>query len=544
MKNSAWYNSLWRKKLSELPVKEDPAVGWAAMKALLDVQLPVGGNGQTGNGLNPENDMGTGAGTATVGSPVGAVKGITALKSLAAKLIAWAGYTIPVAAVIGVAAYVVLPGLKQDDQQQLKKKQDSALVTDSLNSSLSGIGTDTLVQDSLRDQVNLSGDTAAEKQLMPGKNETGPSESGQDLQSTASKIPNGIRKNTDQKIKASGETGIKRETAFLKKTKVLGKEQATPDKKTSAEISVAKEAQVLNKKRVLQEEKATPDLNRSGETSTAKETQAQDKTRKLQREKAIQNTKASGEAKLSGAIQPSGEISASEETKIQGNKKSKLNSKIKKTPKSPTGTGEITDPVFNFGLEGGFSAGKSSSFYAGVLVSYQLRMRMLLNAGIRLNTSSAISGSYTTGPTHVLGDSTTHHLVTDSRKTMSVTVPLTLEYRLTNRISVNAGAVVNFPVKPSGSKSTAVLINSAQNQVSTAYMDSVRLRAVDSTLNFSRVSTMNLGVTGGISLRIGRIYLDAQYLQSVTPYKVSTDLGGYKHYGRTVQVGLRYKFKK
>lgn len=41
MKNSAWYHKLWRKKLGEYPLRDDPDASWTEMQALLDKAMPA-----------------------------------------------------------------------------------------------------------------------------------------------------------------------------------------------------------------------------------------------------------------------------------------------------------------------------------------------------------------------------------------------------------------------------------------------------------------------------------------------------------------------
>ena len=109
MRNSAWYYKLWLKKLSKLPLKEDSGSAWTGMKDLLDAQMPVSSSG--GN-----------AGTGTAGKP------------FIAKLVSLIGYALPVAAAIGVIIYLLLPVVIKPEHAVVKKKQQSYLSADTLNS--------------------------------------------------------------------------------------------------------------------------------------------------------------------------------------------------------------------------------------------------------------------------------------------------------------------------------------------------------------------------------------------------------------------------
>lgn len=202
----------------------------------------------------------------------------------------------------------------------------------------------------------------------------------------------------------------------------------------------------------------------------------------------------------------------------------------------------ITTPSYDFGLESGWNAGKNSSLYLGAFGSYGISTRLLLNVGIRLNTPAALSGSYITKPTKVWYDTLSTYKVADRRKVMVLNVPLTIEYRVSNRISINAGPVISFPLSQSNVQTVAEIFKA---QVpTTKYLDSARNRAVDSTLRHTKVNKINLGLTGGISVRFNQFYIEGKYLRSLTPYKVSNALGGYEQYNGSFQLGLRYKFKK
>lgn len=202
----------------------------------------------------------------------------------------------------------------------------------------------------------------------------------------------------------------------------------------------------------------------------------------------------------------------------------------------------MTTPSYDFGLEGGWNAGKNSSLYLGAFGSYGISTRLLLNVGLRLNTSTVLSGSYITKPTKVWYDTLSTYKVADRRKVMVLSVPLTMECRVSNRISLNAGPVISIPLSQSNVQTLAELYTA---QVpTTKYLDSARNRAVDSTLRHTTVNKINLGLTGGISIRFNQFYIEGKYLRSLTPYKVSNALGGYQQYNGAFQLGLRYKFKK
>lgn len=235
-------------------------------------------------------------------------------------------------------------------------------------------------------------------------------------------------------------------------------------------------------------------------------------------------------------------ISVSEKVTDKHSSAKVASSKNKKVSSSTKVKESLTTPAYNFGLESGWNTGKNNSLYVGVFGSYRIKTKLLLNVGIRLNTSTALSGSYITKPNGYLWDTLSTYKVSDNRKLMLLNVPLTLEYRLSNQISINAGPVISFPLSQSKGNIQSELYKA--QLPSTKYLDSARHSAVDSTLNYTKVNKLNLGITGGISVRFNQFYIEGKYLRNLTPYRVSNTLGGYQQYNGSFQLGLRYQFKK
>ena len=85
MKNSAWYQKLWERKLNEHSVNADVDSAWSDMQHLLDQQMP----------LNP-------LGGDTVSGALGG-------KSAIGKLLSWLTYVLPAATIISAAIYLANP---------------------------------------------------------------------------------------------------------------------------------------------------------------------------------------------------------------------------------------------------------------------------------------------------------------------------------------------------------------------------------------------------------------------------------------------------
>ena len=94
MRNSAWYQKLWDKKLNEHSVTADVDAAWSDMQNLLDQQLPIDPLG---------------------GDTLG---GAVAAKSAIGKVLSWLTYVLPAAAIISGAIYFMVP----DHATAVKKK--------------------------------------------------------------------------------------------------------------------------------------------------------------------------------------------------------------------------------------------------------------------------------------------------------------------------------------------------------------------------------------------------------------------------------------
>lgn len=105
MKNSAWYNKLWQKKLKELPLQGDPDKAWAGMRKILDRQMPAG------HTLGPEKGD---------SNP---------FRPLTSRMTSLLGYTLPAAAMICLAVYFMV---KPADIKKHKAKQHPQVISDSL----------------------------------------------------------------------------------------------------------------------------------------------------------------------------------------------------------------------------------------------------------------------------------------------------------------------------------------------------------------------------------------------------------------------------
>lgn len=503
MKNSVWYHKLWLKKLSELPLKEDSDSAWTGMKDMLDKQLPVSGSGGHSGGA-----------------------GTSAAKPFIAKLVSLVGYALPVAAAIGVTSYFVMPLVIKHKPAELKKKQESYLSADTLHGKPSVALTDSL-KDTTAVKENTSIDTAsnvtsskaetAVKDLVAGErtinknqhtdnrliNKPGKQNSSKPGLSVAAQS-SAIAKTSKAGLMAKSNSTVwtdqtAKRTFNSGNSKPVSVSESRANGKTDHPISIASGTQ--------ENEKNTPP-EKAAEQLTANKP-----------DKATLNDKTAAS---------------------KSSKKNKANKTQKAKDKKTT---TIITPPYDFGLETGLNTGKNNSLYLGVFGSFRVTTRLLLNAGIRINTSTAVTGSYTSKPYKAPGDSTSHqYKISDARKIMTFNIPLTVEYRISNRISVNAGPVISFPLSQTNITSQSELLKSPGS--ANLRLDTLRKRSVDSTLTHTTLNKINLGITGGVSIRIKQFYIEAKYLQNLSPYKVNSSLGGYQQSAKSVQLGIRYKFRK
>lgn len=414
--------------------------------------------------------------------------GTVATKPFAAKLVSLLGYALPVAAAIGITTYLVSPVVMKPKNQVVLKKQQAHLPADTLHSKDLPVFADSLANTETDSahvlSVNgLSGDLAGGKPKISGINK----QTFDIRPDVISKMESNQVENYAVKVKPDHSENI------VSPNTSLVKENTAP---TIENIEAGKEGN-----KIPVSEKVTDREIGSGA--------------KVIISPAVKSKNLAAKA---------------------------VSSKKKKVSRSPKVKEFMTTPAYNFGLESGWNTGKNNGLYAGVFGSYRIKTKLLLNMGVRLNTSTALSGSYITKPSGYLWDTLSTYKVSDNRKLMVLNVPLTLEYRLSNKISINAGPVISFPLSQSKGNIQSELYKA--QLPSTQYLDSARHRAVDSTLNYTKVNKINLGITGGISIRFNQFYIEGKYLRNLTPYKVSNTLGGYQQYNGSFQLGLRYQFKK
>ena len=148
-----------------------------------------------------------------------------------------------------------------------------------------------------------------------------------------------------------------------------------------------------------------------------------------------------------------------------------------------------------------------------------------------------MEGSYT-HPNYNLKDSASKEnlIILDQRKLTTADIPLGLEYKISNRISIKAGPVISLLLSKGGEGSK---LSTVKNPLDTIFNS----KKINAALSSSTINKLNIGFSGGLNIRIKQFNIEAGYRQNLMPYKVSSDLGSYKKEFRTFQIGIGYNFK-
>jgi len=212
-------------------------------------------------------------------------------------------------------------------------------------------------------------------------------------------------------------------------------------------------------------------------------------------------------------------------------KKQSSSSKSKSIKNQNSGTG-----AFDFGFEGlSNTSGAGTNLVFGVFGSAQLNTKWQVNTGLRIDLNRPLSGTIT-HPSYNQPD--TVFKVTDSRKVNTISVPVNFEYKVSNMVSIHAGPQFSFSAGQSSHSNKLQAITNYRDTLGHSY-------SIDSALKYNSISKFNVGISGGVSIRVSpHFYIEGLYQQNITPYNVNTGLGNYKQYYHSVQLGIRYTFKK
>lgn len=471
MKNSAWYNKLWRKKLGNYPLKENADDSWAQMHGLLDEHLPVN---------EPSTDKKTG-------------------KFFGSTVVSMLGFILPAAAMIGALTYVaVKQPFKNHGHNKhhhaTSKKAKSIAAVDSLYKNIDTLNADSAPNINKENLAAASAKQINAIKLAAGQRFNNPVLFSNNLIQRDNKTaynnstPNGATKpgsfNLIQPPLMKPDTAAGAITA-------LNNNEAGKDSLDQIRNEAEKDKEILTKPSV------TPGI------VTGAEKPVKDKHITMLKDKAGKKIKTSGATKI---------------------KMPKI-----KAPRLSTGASP-----FDFSISAALNAGKpGSNMVFGLAGVYSLNSKWLLNVGVKMDLNRPLSNAFT-HPSYFRPD--TPFTINDSRKLNIITVPVTLEYQVSDIISINAGPQISFSGRQSKLSTKLGTISDRRDTL-------FRTHTIDSALRFNSINKINVGISGGISIHLNRFYIDGTYQQNLTPYRVTTGLGGYKQYYHSFQIGLRYKFK-
>lgn len=196
---------------------------------------------------------------------------------------------------------------------------------------------------------------------------------------------------------------------------------------------------------------------------------------------------------------------------------------------------EMITPPYNYGLEAGINKGSNAnSFYLSLSGSYAITKYWLISTGLQFNTLRQLSGEYS-HPSYYRPDSLPAFKVNDSRKVLTLNIPLLMERRISKAISLQAGPLVSLLLKQGNKQG---LVAPMADMRDTVYHS----KEINQSISKTAVNQVSIGFTGGLSVHLGRFDLNGRY-QLLSPYKISNDLGSYKATYQTFQFGIGCRFK-
>jgi hypothetical protein len=194
---------------------------------------------------------------------------------------------------------------------------------------------------------------------------------------------------------------------------------------------------------------------------------------------------------------------------------------------------EADSSALNYGLEASSRLVNGAITYGvAAFTDYQLSKSLVLNTGLRFNTSRSFSGAYT-HQSFDQPDSLPSFQFTDARKLSVIDIPLNLEYKLSPVIGIRGGPVLSMPIRQFGVK----LSSFGLNPDSTSHEQNILLG-----LKQTKVNKINLGFGIGLSFHFGHLDLNTRY-EFLKPYVFSNELGTYRKSYQGIQIGLGYRFK-
>lgn len=190
----------------------------------------------------------------------------------------------------------------------------------------------------------------------------------------------------------------------------------------------------------------------------------------------------------------------------------------------------------SYGVEVGTNVGGAgNSFYVGAFGDFPLTDSWFINLGVYVSSFQKVQGEFL-HPSFFRPDSLRYSFeIKDTRKVALLDIPLKLEYKLTEVVSLNAGLIINFPISQSSVRTD---IGAVPDRRDTLFYK----KEIVSALARTEVNKVNLGISSGINVKFKSFDLRGSYHLN-TPYRVGNTLGSYRLKNSHFRVGIGYRFK-
>lgn len=536
MKSSAWDNKLWQNKMQELPVTGDANGSWQKMAGLLDAELPVTG-------------------------PAGA-----------AKPNLWASRLLKVLVVIVAAAalyFAVIYLFKHGPENKKSPVKQEKHTTNKNTDQLKNNGTNSTPDGTIA--VKNNAETKVNNTTV--KNATAATQNNKQQSSQGTNVGQNSADNKPSSAIGADNGGISHQA--IKPTTNIGalKNTGVSGGKNGKKLNRSGHQHATNLASVILGGRGT-NLNhhskgkfqhqKVGGTNAGNSNQASNNSQAQTKYKnALDSVNASLVKNNMAPVTPlvttssptpdSSSLSASKTASSQkipdttanptDGKPGKAGVKGKSKPKTPKTSAQI--PVFDVGIKAGLNTGSGSkNVFGAVAGTYNISQKFGVGIGVNILTQKPISGSYSNDHYTYTTPDTGHKVITHTADKLTVKssvtrytvdVPVIATYRINRVLSINAGSVIGIPIRAASPKNT---LSPFSNPIDTLAAYKTITNAANSTTISNKV---NFSVIGGVTLNLGRFYIDGNYVQGVSPYTISSALGSTKVYYHSVQVGIGYK---
>ena len=524
MKNSAWYTKLWQTKMQELPLQGGEDAAWKKMQSLLDQQMPV---------ISP-----------VIKSKAGASLGVKLLYILAAIIC------------IAILFYAGSKILKDDHKKLNKSTSKHARLNSNSADDKNYSGTLNSTHH-YPSYAGKNGKTGHGKLNMA--NSTGTQTQFSAINKYSKNMVdiklNSIIASTNQTSTSNNKIAG---NSSVRKNSVIDKLNTNRDRKTSIISKIHLGKKLLRNNYVNSRYgqlskngnntiKNAKQLSASGDNNNDTETKNQESNSNNTISPTNQNNSTHT---LDTTNLPKNTFTIA---KNAGNKPVAVSTDKNQAEKPgsktrPSSLQKTAVAKFSFDVKLGANTNKGSNLdpFVGMFGNYNLNSHWGVSIGANALSTRLISGSYSKANLNyvTIGDSSkkiTHNsgklTISGTRKIYYVDVPLLVNYKISDRLTITGGPVISIPLKYQTSKNKLGPLSSSA--------DTTTLRTVTPYVTSTTINAkINFSVLAGLQYSFKRFYLDAAYLQGISPYTISSGLGSGKIYYHTIQIGIGYHLYK